>query len=60
MVIGALILVVGIGWSARRWNGLERFRREQSRYNAERNKVLLELGQAQRSFASDPRKMPPT
>ncbi len=60
LVIGALILVVGIGWSTRRWNGLERFRRELARYKAERNKLLLELGQAQRSFASDPRKMPPT
>lgn len=59
LVVGALILVVGIGWSARRWNGLERFRQEQSRYNAERHQLLLELGQAQRTFASEPGNPPP-
>ena len=51
MVTGALILVVGIGWSARRWNGLERFRREQLQYKAERSRVWMDLGRAQRSFA---------
>jgi len=59
MVTGALILVVGIGWSARRWAGLERFRQEQLRYNAERHQLMLELGRAQRAFASESSHLPP-
>lgn len=50
MIVGAVILAFGIGFSARKWKRLENFRRERSRYNSERNKWLVELGRAQRDY----------
>lgn len=50
MIVGAAILASGIGFSARKWKKLENFRRERRRYEADRNKWLMELGRAQRDY----------